>query len=484
MNNDNVMEVHIRKVNRIYAYIFASGCIAAALLTYMTIIPTFIPFVMFVIGTVLTVFLIIKKAPEKIIMGTFLVSTMLVLGSFMFSMPMAAIAFGLLALCIPALYFNFFGIGLYGAIFSIIMIYIQYTKEANNISDFVIQIVCLIFATVILVFLSVWGKGLIKAADERAKHANSVLEELEKTMTILKTNTVALNDDIVSSNNNLAAINDISKSVDITVQEIAKGVMEQAESVGKISEMIFDADMQLSEISNSSKVLYQESKNSTVIVTEGSQKINQMDRQMNIINQTVSKSYSTVLELNKNMDEINTFLSGITQIADQTNLLALNAAVEAARAGEFGKGFAVVADEVKKLADQSASMVDQINGIINVIKEQTKNVIDEVQKGSVATKEGREIASQVNESFERIWTSFRTIDNYITEEMEKVENTAKDFTNIRDEAAGIASISEQHSAATEELLAISEEQSKNIENLYNLMEDIKNASDKLKDIVI
>jgi len=82
----------------------------------------------------------------------------------------------------------------------------------------------------------------------------------------------------------------------------------------------------------------------------------------------------------------------------------------------------VVADEVKKLADQSASMVDQINGIINRIKEQTKIVLDEVQKGSVATSEGREIASQVNESFVRIWASFRTIDNYITEEMEKVEN--------------------------------------------------------------
>jgi hypothetical protein len=65
---------------------------------------------------------------------------------------------------------------------------------------------------------------------------------------------------------------------------------------------------------------------------EGSDNINSMDKQMNIISLTSAKSYSMVQELNKNVDEINNFLSGITQIAEQTNLLALNAAIEAARA--------------------------------------------------------------------------------------------------------------------------------------------------------
>ena len=64
-------------------------------------------------------------------------------------------------------------------------------------------------------------------------------------------------------------------------------------------------------------------------------------------------SYNKILKLKENIENINGFLVGISDIASQTNLLALNASIEAARAGEAGKGFAVVAEEVRKLAESS-----------------------------------------------------------------------------------------------------------------------------------
>jgi len=51
---------------------------------------------------------------------------------------------------------------------------------------------------------------------------------------------------------------------------------------------------------------------------ESSEKINHMDTQIDIISYTVTESLSNVEELNRNVDEINNFLSGITQIAEQT----------------------------------------------------------------------------------------------------------------------------------------------------------------------
>jgi methyl-accepting chemotaxis protein len=96
-----------------------------------------------------------------------------------------------------------------------------------------------------------------------------------------------------------------------------------------------------------------------------------MQKQIDIINDAVTESLSTVQELDKSMDNINHFLSEISQIAGQTNLLALNAAIEASRAGESGKGFAVVADETRRLAEQSSKMVKGINEIIGDIKNRT-----------------------------------------------------------------------------------------------------------------
>ncbi|SHN81913.1 methyl-accepting chemotaxis protein [Desulfitobacterium chlororespirans] len=103
--------------------------------------------------------------------------------------------------------------------------------------------------------------------------------------------------------------------------------------------------------------------------------------------QITEQTYSTLEERIKVtiekagiVDEITNMADLIANIAGQTNLLALNAAIEAARAGEQGRGFAVVAEEVRKLAEQSANTVENIQEVTNKVRESIDDLVKQAQE--------------------------------------------------------------------------------------------------------
>ncbi len=335
----------------------------------------------------------------------------------------------------------------------------------------------------ILFFVTKWSSQLIKSSESREIKTVTLLKQLQDTMNKIERNSALLNEDIDNCNLNLQSLKESGGGINMTVKEVAAGIAEQTESIYDIGNAIITADSSITKTLDISNQMSQVSRNTTKIVTEGSESISEMSKQMGIINDVVKKSFLTVSDLHKSIDEVNSFLDGITEIAEQTNLLSLNAAIEAARAGEHGKGFAVVADEVRKLADQSAETAKLINKLIVDIKAKTQLVLSDAQSGISAAETGEKIVSKVSSNFGNIEQNFREIDEYIAKELEAVKETTSTINNIRGETESISSISNEHSTSTEEMLAIIEEQNTNIDSIYNSMKDISKLSLDLKGII-
>lgn len=487
MKQDLTLTNHVRRVNKTFLIILWLITITyfAVSLFKITSEDTFSLIVMSLGLAVATVLFLLKRLPNVtgfILSYTFLLYNLLIL----FVRTPAHEVAGLYALivgaCLVVLYFNKKILLVYGIILNASTIGFEIAFRTYAPKGFVTALITIDVCIIALFFVTKWGSNLILSVSKKENETADVLKKLENTMSVIKDNTKRLNSDITECNSNLETINVGSNGITETMQEVTRGVVGQAESISKISDMIGDADNKTAELANYTDKMSQVSNDSGSVITEGSSNIKEMDNQMSIINNAMIKSTSTVTELEKSMEQVNNFLNGITQIAEQTNLLALNAAIEAARAGEQGKGFAVVAEEVRTLAEQSSETVGMITNIINDITSRIDAVTAEVQNGSKAVQSGELIVDKVIKSFSNIQESFNDIDKYVDNELELVEGVSTLFKNIRSESESIASIAEEHSASTEEMLATISEQDNSIKSISKVMKHIEESSKNLDNI--
>jgi methyl-accepting chemotaxis protein len=218
-------------------------------------------------------------------------------------------------------------------------------------------------------------------------------------------------------------------------------------------------------------------------VEDGWRKMKEVSRQMNTVSSVITATADTVNELKLSLEEISTLLNDIKNIAGQTNLLALNASIESARAGEQGKGFAVVADQIRKLSEQSRAAVANINTVKEKIFTKSEEAAKTSKDGEKAAADGMQLIQEVTAYFDDIKVSYGENNDELTKGMLEIKNTADNFNEIQEQITNVASISEENSASTQEILSIVEDENNQISQINDSVSKIHELSNKLKEMV-
>lgn len=204
---------------------------------------------------------------------------------------------------------------------------------------------------------------------------------------------------------------------------------------------------------------------------------------MDTVNSAIGTATTTVNELKFSLEEINALLNGIKAIAGQTNLLALNASIESARAGEQGKGFAVVADQIRKLSEQSKKIVEQINEVTGKIFEKSEAASEMTTEGEKAASEGIKIMHEVADFFHDVKVSYEETNEELSKSMNEIAVAAQNFIDVQEQITNVASISEENSASTEEILSIIEDENAQISYINTSVTEVYDLSKKLNNMV-
>ncbi|UWG96105.1 methyl-accepting chemotaxis protein [Dehalobacter sp. DCM] len=180
-------------------------------------------------------------------------------------------------------------------------------------------------------------------------------------------------------------LSSITQNASANMEEIAASTEEITASLEEVNASSQQVSASGEEMNASMDLLNNEMIGAGKDAQDIGRRVDTVYRSVNASQQTAQEMYikleermTLTIEKSKIVEEISKMTDLIADIAGQTNLLALNAAIEAARAGEQGKGFAVVAEEVRKLAEQSASTVENIKGVTSKVRES----IDELVKDS------------------------------------------------------------------------------------------------------
>jgi methyl-accepting chemotaxis protein len=355
--------------------------------------------------------------------------------------------------------------------------------DSGTTRDFISRLVMLDLPMICLYFLTKWGNDLISSIIEKEKKSSELLKKLQKTMEIINKSTNTLNTNINISHEHISATKEISNHVTIAINEIAKGVEEEVNSINHINDMMLESTKLVTEVKQSAQAVLNYSSDVNLVVDEGSKSVNILNIQMKTVQEAMCSALSTVTDLEKRVGQIHNFLESITNISEQTNLLALNAAIEAARAGEAGKGFAVVATEVRNLADQSKSTAQEIKDVIDSITDITQITLKEVSHGNDAVILSSNTVLELYNGFDQTQKTFQEMNKLIKSEVLSVDQITERFMIIQERIQSIASITEEHAATTEEISSSIEDQNNSINETYVEINELKQVSTDLKNQV-
>ena len=449
-----------------------------------TILRGFVVVVLAVVNYILPTNKYVKGFIFALIPGI-MASVLFIVGPFSLSNHYLIVA----ATTIAALYFNrklliYFSLSMNALIIgSYIIVPENVTGQEYALHSFITSVILYNGAIVLLYFLTKCGRQLLDEANAERKQADSLLESLNNTMKDIEEGTNTLDSNIKAFTENIDLISEGSETITVSMQEMAKAIQEEAVSVNQVSSSM---NSTLSIVHESNETFRTISENSNLMINQvytGYQRISELNEQIEIISRAISAGVTTVSELKVGMEKINTFLESISDISYQTNLLALNAAIESARAGEHGRGFAVVADEVRKLAEQSSQLAKNISLITEDIFKMSEEALQTVQQGDKATVEGKKLVEHISEYFEGIKNTTDMTNNAIEEGYSKNNRITSELEKVQRQIENVASISEENSASTEEVLATIETKNNRMMELNAAIREIQNLSGKLKELL-
>lgn len=263
------------------------------------------------------------------------------------------------------------------------------------------------------------------------------------------------------------------QSISLALDEVAKGVVAQAEETENTLRIMSDFSNKIDVVCGETNSMENHADQAIHTIDKGKVIVSELNKKAEATTQITKILVNDIEAVQLQSNSIGSIVDTINEIAEQTNLLSLNASIEAARAGDSGRGFAVVAEEIRKLADASMSAGNRIKKIVDNIQSTTKKTTE-----SARTAENN-VVSQTS-SLKDTVEVFGEINDYVKDLVTGLKGVALSMQDVSqrgeevlDSVRNISAVSEQAAASTQEVTATINVQ---VDSVMSLSEDAAKLS--------
>ena len=184
-----------------------------------------------------------------------------------------------------------------------------------------------------------------------------------------------------------------------------------------------------------------------------------------------------IKETSFRIGEILSFMDNLVayQLAFLTPILKLSGS-------EAGKGFLAVAEEIARLAEQTNQGSKEIEFTVNKFMEEINEVFESMRRDSAMVAKGTQDFYGVREGFENIMDTIQQNSEQVRKVYMAMEELVAENNCIMDAASGLASLSEETAAGTQEISASIQSQAVDIESVANQASQLSETARMLDDI--
>jgi len=286
-------------------------------------------------------------------------------------------------------------------------------------------------------------------------------DEIGVMLTNFSTMASKLGGTVTHLQSNIEQLTASSEQLWATAESLVSGATNESEQAKAVTSATLQMSQTIGDVAQNASQASDAAKQSSHKADDGKKVVENTVERLAAITTAVQEAMQTIEGLSRSSAQIGEIVNLIHTIADQTNLLALNAAIEAARAGEQGRGFAVVADEVRKLADRTTSATKDIEQKISTIQADAEQSLISIRNGNAEVDKGMSLARSASQSLDDIVQS---------------------SNHVMDMIARIATATEEQSATSEEITKNMNTISEVIENSTQSANQVQEASHTLSQL--